>query len=48
LGDPVDGSGVILIENVPYSGSATYDLLPAGETGLYWADGVLLGSTLEP
>ena len=25
---------------------ATYDLLPSGPTGQYWADGVLLGSTL--
>jgi hypothetical protein len=25
---------------------ATYDLLPSGPTGAYWADGVLLGSTL--
>jgi hypothetical protein len=24
----------------------TYDLLPSGPTGTYWADGVLLGSTL--
>ena len=25
---------------------ATYDVLPSGETGFYWANGVLLGSTL--
>jgi hypothetical protein len=30
---------------VPYT-SATYDLLPSGPTGTYFADGVLLGSTL--
>ncbi len=29
-----------------YRASATYDLLPASETGFYWANGVLLGSTL--
>ena len=27
--------------------SATYDLLPAGPTGTYWAQGVLIGSTLH-
>ncbi len=25
---------------------ATYDLLPSGGTGFYWANGVLLASTL--
>ena len=24
------------------------DLLPAGPTGFYWADGILMGSTLHP
>lgn len=47
-GDWVDGSEVILVERVAYAGSATWDLLPAGGTGAYWADGVLLGSTLRP
>jgi len=45
-GDVVDGSKVILWELVPYSGSRTYDLLPAGATGNYWANGILLSSTL--
>jgi hypothetical protein len=31
---------------VPYDGTRTYDLLPAGATGTYWANGVLLSSTL--
>jgi hypothetical protein len=26
---------------------ATYDLLLAGDTGFYWANGVLLASTLK-
>jgi hypothetical protein len=39
---------VVFLEDVPYEGSATYDLLPSGDTGLYWADGILLGSTLNP
>lgn len=47
-GDWIDGSVIVLVELVPYAGSATYDLLPAGDTNVYWADGVLLGSTLKP
>jgi len=47
-GDEVDGSKVTLWELVPYQGSRTYDLLPASATGQYWADGILLSSTLTP
>jgi len=46
LGERLDGSTVVRIERLPYSGR-TYDLLPAGPTGAYWADGVLLGSKLR-
>jgi hypothetical protein len=46
LGDEVDASKVTLWELVPYQGSRTYDLLPAGATGTYWANGILLSSTL--
>lgn len=45
-GDRLDGSPIVRIERLPYRGR-TYDLLPAGATGAYWADGVLLGSTLR-
>jgi hypothetical protein len=45
-GDSLDGSTITTWELVPYSGDRTYDLLPAGETGTYWADGILLSSTL--
>ena len=31
---------------LPYIGD-TWDLLPRSTTGTYWADGVLLGSTLS-
>lgn len=47
-GDSIDGSVIVFVERLPYSGMATYDLLPAGDTSVYWADGVLLGSTLKP
>lgn len=47
-GDLLDGSRVVNLEYVTYDGLATYDLLPSGDTGFYWADGILLGSTLYP
>jgi hypothetical protein len=45
-GDALDGSTIKLWELVPYTEGRTYDLLPAGATGHYWANGVLLSSTL--
>lgn len=45
-GDTLDGSSIVHWELVPYAGDRTYDLLPAGPTGDYWANGVLLSSTL--
>jgi hypothetical protein len=44
-GDQVDASRVVLVQLLP-SSAPTYDLLPGGPTGTYWADGILLGSTL--
>jgi hypothetical protein len=38
---------VLLVERVAYPGAFVFDLLPASATGWYWADGVLLGSTLR-
>ena len=46
VGDILDGADVTLIERIPYKGIATYDLLPAGSTGFYWANEILIGSTL--
>lgn len=46
VGDPLDGSVVSHWELVPYAGGRTYDLLPAGATGHYWANGILLATTL--
>jgi hypothetical protein len=46
-GDVLDGAEVVSIEKVQYEAGHTYDLLPSGETGCYWADGVILGSTLS-
>ena len=46
IGDSLDGSTVTLWELVPYAGERTYDILPAGATGRYWANGILVASTL--
>ncbi|MGH7849947.1 MAG: Hint domain-containing protein [Thermodesulfobacteriota bacterium] len=46
-GDMLDGAVLVSIEKVQYETGHTYDLLPSGESGYYWADGVLLGSTLS-
>ncbi len=48
VGDMLDSARVITVERVRYEGSATFDILPAGATGLYWANGILIGSTLKP
>jgi hypothetical protein len=45
-GSTLDGSTVVEVRAVPYSGQHTYDILPSGPTAFYFADGVLLGSTL--
>ena len=47
VNDLLDGARVILVERLPYTGSKTYDILPSGETGLYWANGILMDSTLS-
>jgi hypothetical protein len=46
-GDSLDGSTISRWELLPYAGDRTYDLLPAGPTGRYWANGILLSSTLR-
>ncbi|MDR3782030.1 MAG: hypothetical protein P4K92_01785 [Candidatus Nitrosotalea sp.] len=47
VGDTLDGSKITSVEHVPYNGAYTYDLLPSGSTGFYWADGILVASTLK-
>jgi hypothetical protein len=44
-GDSLDNSRLVGIERISYVGD-TWDLLPAGPSGAYWANDVLLGSTL--
>jgi hypothetical protein len=47
-GDEVDGLRVLATGATPYGGSATYDILPDSDSGAYFANGVLVGSTLAP
>ncbi len=46
-GDTLGGARITSAERVRYAGGATYDVLPAGATGAYWANGIVLGSTLR-
>lgn len=46
IGEVYDGASILSIDLVPYWDKKTYDLLPNSETGEYWANGILLGSTL--
>jgi hypothetical protein len=47
VGDLLDGARVVKAENIPYDQPAKYDVLPAGETGSYWANGIPMNSTIE-
>jgi hypothetical protein len=47
VGSALDGASVLSIRRVPLVGDRTFDFLPAGESGLYIADGVILGSSLS-
>ena len=46
-GDALDAAVVLSADREPYDGGFTYDLRPAGASGAYWANGVLLGTTLR-
>jgi hypothetical protein len=43
----LDQTPVVSIQSINASAGATFDLLPAGATGFYWANGILLASTLK-
>lgn len=47
FGDYLDGAMVVLAQPIQYNENYTYDILPSGSTGFYWANGVLIGSTLK-
>ncbi len=46
-GEIVDGARVVSAKRVAYEETHTYDILPDGGTALYWADEILIGSTLS-
>jgi len=46
IGHYLEGSEIIEISYENYTQPYTFDILPAGETGIYWANGIRLGSTL--
>ena len=45
-GDVYNGDSVLSAQRIHYGKDATYDILPSGKTGFYWANGIMLGSTL--
>ncbi|MGI0040798.1 MAG: Hint domain-containing protein, partial [Nitrosopumilaceae archaeon] len=47
IGDTLDNSKIKSVELVPYIGTHTYDILPLDQTGFYWANGILIKSTLK-
>jgi len=46
-GDSLGGVRVLSVEWVTYEQPYTYDILPATETGYYFAGGAMIGSTLK-
>ena len=47
VGDLLDGSIIKTAEKTIYGKSYTYDILPSGDSGSYWANDILIGSTLK-
>lgn len=47
VGDTYDGANVVSNGPYLYNGEFTYDLLPSGETGEYWANNILLKTTIK-
>jgi hypothetical protein len=45
-GDTLDGTRIVDVRQVAYRHAFTYDILPASDTGAYFAAGVAIGSTL--
>ena len=47
IGDELDRTRVVQAGRVPYTAGFTFDVLPAGATASYWANGIVLKSTLR-
>jgi hypothetical protein len=48
VGDKLGDTEIMSVQVVPYTHDYTYDILPASESGVYFAGGVPIGSTLKP
>jgi hypothetical protein len=48
VGEALDGIRITAVEIIPYTRPYTYDVLPLSDTGMYYAGGALIGSTLKP
>lgn len=46
-GDVYDSAQVVSASRVSYGDGYTYDILPSGDTGFYFANGIMLNSTLH-
>jgi hypothetical protein len=46
IGSQLGDASIARLEIVPYAYAFTFDILPASATGAYFANGVLVGSTL--
>jgi hypothetical protein len=46
-GDTMQGATVLSVNLIPYTEEYTHDILPSGYTGKYFANGILLQSTLR-
>lgn len=46
-GDTLQGTAILSANLMPYTEEYTYDILPEGDTGMYFANGILLQSTLR-
>ena len=46
-GQPYDGATIVSTTWTVSTAAATFDILPAGPAGTYWANGILIGTTLQ-
>jgi hypothetical protein len=46
VGDRVDGAIVSSVETISYGEPYTYDILPDTGSGIYFAEGIAIGSTI--
>jgi hypothetical protein len=47
MNDVLGDAQIVSVEQVQYNETYTFDILPSGTTGFYWANGIIVGSTLK-